>query len=565
MTSAPKEPNNEDVSKPVPSAKQGKAHKGEPSPHRGFKTDETNDAPHPGQPHRESTDPIHKFETDTPPSMDNAAELPTFAYPISQSPRPLSESAVSGHTQSSVVRHFEAVKSSELGGEPLARKGFFRAIGVVSVVTMPLLWLGMSLRGKKNTPLARRAELRGKTRVQRPKDVPLIWLHAVSVGEARSALLMVEALTEQYPHSHFLLTTRTATAAIVVQRSQLQNLIHQYTPWECTIWINRFLRHWKPDFAIWFESELWPVLLPKAQAYCPTVLVQARLSAESWKKWDSGAWGSAASLLQGLLGGFDAVFVQNPEQQSVFRQAGAARVHFHGNMKHVPPQGGYHEALAVVLQQLQRHSQGQMWAGLSTHSPEEKKLSISHFMISESHEQVISVIVPRHPQRGATIKSEIESTGLACWLYSETVHTPEGMARMCDHLRRGGVLIVDVIGAVGTVCSFVKVVFVGGSWVPLGGHNLAEPAHAGCVVMHGPKMWNFDALVTALHAEFAVEMVADGGILADRVTFYLNNPKVAEQKGIRAHNWVAQQRDIPSKIVQGMVPYLPVAVSHHSD
>ena len=334
----------------------------------------------------------------------------------------------------------------------------------------------------------------------------LIWLHAASLGETVS-ILPVLAVLAQEPGT-ILLTTGTVTSQrLLVQRlpdlGLGERVIHRFVPLDVPAWVARFLDHWRPDAAAFVESEIWPNILgAAARRGIPLMLINARLSARSL-----GRWQMAPRTVRTILGWFTVIHPQSQLDGDRFAALGAARVLPAGNLKlAAPPLPADNQALSHLTSLIG----GPAWVAASLHRGEDELVLAAHRRLSATHPGLLTIIVPRHPDRGEAIAA------LAGGAPRRSLGQPPP--------RGGGVWVVDTVGELGLVFRLAPVAFVGGSLVRHGGQNPAEPARLGRAVAVGPNTANFADMVILLRDGGALVEVADAQALSDWVDARLRDP-----------------------------------------
>ncbi len=348
-------------------------------------------------------------------------------------------------------------------------------------------------RGKEDP--ARLSERRGEAAARPPGR--LLWLHAASVGETLSVLPVLHALAERAPDLAMLVTTGTVTAAAILRQrlppALAARVLHRFVPLDVPGWAARFLDGWRPDAAVFVESELWPNLIAAAAARgIPLALVNARMSARS-----AGRWRLAPALGRDLLAAFAVVLAQSAADAARLRGLGAGAVRCLGNLKYAaPPLPADPVALAALRDAVGRRP---VLLGASTHPGEEAVLLAAHRLLAERLPDLLTVIVPRHPERGAAVAALAQ--GRATGLVPGLAATRRGAGGMPD--RGTAVYVADTLGELGLFYRLAGACLVGGSLVPHGGQNPLEPARLGCPILLGPHTWNF--------AEPVARLLAAGG------------------------------------------------------
>jgi 3-deoxy-D-manno-octulosonic-acid transferase len=384
-----------------------------------------------------------------------------------------------------------------------------------------LLHLRRRRAGGREDP-ARFPERLGKASRPRP-DGRLLWLHAASVGESLSVVPLVERLLAGRPEWSVLVTTGTVTSARLMTDRLPARAIHQYVPVDRAAWVGRFLDHWRPDAAVWVESEFWPNLIGMtARRGCPMALIQGRVSDRSFATWQKHPW-----LARALLRPFSLVLGQSNEDARRLFVLGAERADCLGNLKAAAPPL---PAAEVALETL-RAAVGDRprWLAASTHAGEEALAVAAHRRLAAAHRGLLTVIVPRHPPRGDALRAELDAAGV------RVAQRSRGEAPGPDR----DVYLADTVGDLGLFYRLCPVAFIGKSLkVPAGeggGQNPLEAARLGCAVLFGPRMENFPLAAERLTAAGAAEQVADADDLARRLDALLAAPETAAAMGRAGH------------------------------
>lgn len=381
-------------------------------------------------------------------------------------------------------------------------------------------------------------ERRGIASVPRPGG-PLVWIHAASVGEAVSMLSLADRLARS-PGLRLLITTGTVTSARLLAGRMPAGAIHQYVPVDRIGWVRSFLDHWRPDLALWVESELWPNLVRETRRRrIPMLLVNARMSERSFRRW---RW--APGLARDLLAGFDLCLAQSETAAGRLAALGAANVRTVGNLKFaadpLPADGAETARLAAAIGDRPR------WLAVSTHAGEEEAAAAVHRAVARRHHGLLTIIVPRHPARGPAILRDLKKDGLAVALRS----AGEPISADTD------IYLADGMGELGLFFSVAEVVFVGGSLVGHGGHNPIEPARLGCAVLFGPHMGNFATIAAAFLAAGAARQVADPPALAHAVDEMLAAPDARAAAIAAGAALAADNQRVLDRVMDALAPYL---------
>ncbi len=355
-------------------------------------------------------------------------------------------------------------------------------------------------QGKEDT--TRLDERRGRPGLPRPPG-RLVWFHAASVGESLSLLEVIRRLHEHDAGLNFLVTTGTVSSATVLAARLPPRCLHQFAPVDIRPWVRRFLDHWRPDLAIWTESEFWPAMLCETHARgIPMLLLNARLSERSARRW---RWLPGAA--QALVSRFAAVQAQDDLTAQALRRLGvaAARIAVTGTLKEgMPPLPCDEAERARIARQIAGRP---VWVAASTHDGEEALVARAQDQAARSVLRLLLVLVPRHPDRGAAIAAALEAEG------HRVARRSVGALPGADT----SIYLADTLGELGLWYRLAPTSFIGGSLVDRGGHNPFEPAALGSAILHGPYVRNFADIYARLSAAGGARLVRDAGSLATAV------------------------------------------------
>lgn len=372
-------------------------------------------------------------------------------------------------------------------------------------------------------------------------DGPLIWIHAASVGESLSALPLIGRLRARSGAPLILVTTGTVTSAELMAARLPEGAFHQYVPVDSLPWVERFLDHWRPDLALWLESELWPNLIAcTGRRGIPMVLVNGRLSERSYRNWRR-----LPITIGALMGCFDLVMAQNQTYAQRFRTLGARRIEVPGNLKYAAAPLPFEQATLDAL--TTRFAADPIWLAASTHPGEEEIVADAHKAIAAEIPGLVTVIAPRHPRRGGDVADLMRRKGLAA--IQRSMESP-GATDQPE------IYVADTLGELGAFYRHVEIAFVGGSLVPKGGQNPIEPALLDCAILHGPHVENFADVYADLTEAGGARQVASGTELAAMVAELLATSSTRETM-IRAGRTVAEdQHAVINRVVEQIDPFL---------
>ena len=391
----------------------------------------------------------------------------------------------------------------------------------------PGIWRGLGERFGRGSPL--------------PAPV---WLHAASVGEVQAAAVLVAALRERDALLPLLVTTTTA-AGLARARALFtaSGIAVRYAPLDLPGAVRRFMRRVRPRLALILETEIWPNLFRAcAAAQVPLVLVSARISERSARRY---RW--LGHTLREALASVVQVAAQTAADAGRFAALGvpAERIAVTGNLKAdlSIPESVLENGLRL---RAQLAPQRPVWVAGSTHDIEEQQVLLAHRTVLQQHPAALLVLVPRHPRRFAAV---------AEWLQREQIRfvRRSGGEPVTD---RTQVLLVDAMGELLAFYAAGEVAFVGGSLVPVGGHNLLEPAALSRPVLTGPYHANAREILQALQAVDGVRVVSDGAQLGQVVAELLADAGARQRLGAQAQQVVTAGRGACTRIMTLLGPLL---------
>jgi 3-deoxy-D-manno-octulosonic-acid transferase len=353
-------------------------------------------------------------------------------------------------------------------------------------------------------------ERRGTTEIARPPG-PLVWVHGASVGELVAAIPLIERIRER--QFVVLVTTGTTTSAELAERRLPPDVIHQFVPYDVPAFVARFLDHWRPDLALFVESDLWPnMILGSAERGIPLIVVNGRLSERSFKRWQA-----MPQTIEALFRRVDLCLARTAVDADRFEALGAPRIMTTGNLKlDVPALPVDERQFALMRTAVIGRT---VIAAASTHLGEEAAVIDAHRRLKNSFPGLLTIIVPRHPERGAGIVAAATAAGL--------VPAQRSAGRLPDP--RTDIYVCDTLGELGIIFRVTPIVFMGGSLIPHGGQNPIEAIKLGAAILHGPHVANFKDIYAALDQHHGAELVPDAGRLTVRLGAWLKDAKERER------------------------------------
>lgn len=411
----------------------------------------------------------------------------------------------------------------------------YRLISVAAGSVVPLFLARRVRHGKEHR--VRLAERRGEAGAARPRG-PLVWLHGASVGELASVLPLIERIAAR--GIVILVTTGTVTSGEVAEQRLPTGVIHQFLPIDVPRYVRRFLDYWQPDLALFVESDLWPNLVIETSTRAvPMILVNGRLSERSFQRWRY-----LPRTIGNLLQRFDLCLARTPADAGRFVQLGAPRVITSGNLKldvPAPP------ADAVELEILADAFAGRpVIAATSTHAGEEDAVVAAHTSLRNNFPGLLTLIAPRHPERGGGVATIAKAAGLTAAQRSRG-ERPQATT---------DIYVADTMGELGLIYRLAPIVFVGGSLIRHGGQNPIEPAKLGAAILHGPHVWNFAELYDALDTAHGAAMVADADRLVAGLAAWLGDAAARTRVAQAARATVEGLGGALERTLQSLEPYL---------
>jgi len=379
----------------------------------------------------------------------------------------------------------------------------------------------------------------GDASATRPNG-PLVWLHASSVGESLSMLSLIKRLRRERPEVVILMTSGTVSSARILENRLPPGVIHQFVPVDRMSWVRRFLDHWQPDLVLWVESEFWPGVLSEVKRRAiPAMLMNARISARSWRGWRRAPW-----MIRRILQTFDLCMAQTELDAERLRDLGAVNIACPGNLKFAAePLPADPDTLAALEAATAARPR---WLAFSTHPGEEEIIALAHRILVRNLPDILTIIVPRHPARGPEIENILAASG--------TTVSVRSRSQLPD--KNIGFLLADTMGELGVFFRLTDIAFVGGSLVPHGGQNPIEPARLGCAIVHGPHMENFLAIEGELNTAGASSVATTAEEIAREVGTLLSNAGMRQRRVAAARSVADGKFSIMDAVFMHLDPVL---------
>lgn len=356
-----------------------------------------------------------------------------------------------------------------------------------------------------------------------------IWVHAVSLGETIAAIPFIKALKKSYPDIPLLVTNMTPTGAARVKAVLGNMVLQSYVPYDTPDAVERFLSRINPLVAIIMETEMWPNLLAECKKReIPVMLANARLSAKSAK-----GYSRVGSLTRDMLSAINVIAAQATADAERFIALGAAKekVKVVGNIKFDIEPAADLPAKSIALRE-QLGAERPTWIAASTHEGEEEIILAAHRLICEKIKNALLILVPRHPERFDAMTKLAEQQAFNVARRSKNEPCTPNI----------NVYMGDTVGELMLLYSVADVAFVGGSFVPVGGHNMLEPAVLHKAIITGPHLFNFAEISTMLFKADGMIQVENANQLAEKTMEFLTNADYRKKFGENAYSVVQANR-----------------------
>lgn len=371
-----------------------------------------------------------------------------------------------------------------------------------------------------------------------------VWFHAVSVGEAEAAFPLIRRLQKQHPNTPVLVTTTTPTGSARVQSVLGESVYHVYLPYDIPVILKRFFQTFKPAMLVVLEKEIWPNLFRQCgENDIPLLIVNARLSARSARSYRL-----IQALVKPALSQVDKILAQTEEDRMRFIEIGAdpGKVEVSGNLKFdidVP------QALIEQGQQLRRELfPGRfVWIIASTHAGEEKLFFEQYYELKNYIPKLLLLLVPRHPERFEPVRQLAEQHSLKVVKRSEKklVNT------------KTDVYLADTMGELKMLYAAADVAFVGGSLVPVGGHNILEPLAIGVPVLFGPDMINFKQIARNVLQQQAAIQCQSAEASSEYLLKLYRDPDMRQKMIEQGYHFIRQNQGALQKSCAVIQTYWP--------
>ena len=366
------------------------------------------------------------------------------------------------------------------------------------------LWL-RSLKKKEDS--FRYKEKLGYTNLNARPNI--IWFHVASLGEIKS----IHSIIKHYQNNkniNLLITSVTLSSyEYFNQNLKNDNTFHQYAPLDSPIVINRFLKFWKPKLSILVESEIWPNMIFQTSQKCKIVLLNARISKKSFRKWKF-----LRNNFKNILNRFDFILPQSHETIEILKFFDYEKYELIGNIKYINTDVNLPNIIKI-------NNDFKAWAAMSVHHDEIDHIINIHKNISSIEKNFITFLIPRHLNNIKNIENKIQKQNIAFQKISKQ--------NKIDNF--SGIVLVDKFGIADDIFNKIKIVFMGGSFINHGGQNPIEPVKYGCKILSGKNIFNFTEIYEELVNKKIAKIVNDQSELEEQLLIYLNNKTISDNVG----------------------------------
>ena len=360
----------------------------------------------------------------------------------------------------------------------------------------------------------------------------LIWMHGASVGECLSMLPLIQKLLNEDKELHIMVTSGTVTSANLMKKRLPERAFHHYFPIDFPFFTARLVRHFKPNAVFWFESEFWPnALYAFKKEKVPLILLNGRISDKSFRRWKKLPF-----IIKPLLDCFTLTLGQSPENEERLKALGSPATACVGNIKCASPASPYSkEELEKLKNQIGNRP---CWCGASTHNNEEEMMADIHLNLKNDFPDLLTICVPRHPNRADALQNMFEKKGLC------VARRSKGQKIAANTQ----IYLADTIGEMGLLYQLAPIVFVGGSLIPFGGQNMLEPMYWGKTVFVGPHAFNFRAFMAEGKKQKALREVPNVPALQEQIRYFLMHPEDGKRIGDRAHQMAISEMAVLDRL-----------------
>jgi len=404
---------------------------------------------------------------------------------------------------------------------------------IISILILPFLTLYIFYRALKGKENYHRIKERFGFSSQKKPQKEMVWIHAVSVGETNSSLVLLDELLKSLPEISIIFTTTTLTSATILA-NKIQNyngrVIHQFLPLDSYFIVKKFLNFWQPKKIFFVESEIWPNFIYEAKkARASMVLVNGRMSEKSFSRWLF-----AKKIGFNIFDFFTFIFAQSNDDKNRFSQLTAQEIIFYGNLKSQALNLKFDEKELEKLES--QINERPFWLASSTHKGEEEIIIAAHKELQKEFPNILTILVPRHPNRAAEIKNLLAGINFSQRSAGQIINN------------QTAIYLADSLGELGLFYTLSDFAFIGGSLQKLGGHNPFEAIKLNCAVISGKYVFNFAEIYEKLLTKNAC-LIVETNELPKVISNFLKDKKLLQSQIERAAKAIDDFDDIAKKIV----------------
>ena len=355
---------------------------------------------------------------------------------------------------------------------------FYRLLTYIILIISPIILIFRLIKKKENIiRFKEKFSIISKLR----KQGKLIWFHGASVGEITSVVPLLEKLEKRKDIKQILITSSTLSSSKIIKKLKLKKVVHQFYPLDVNFITKNFLDYWRPDLAIFIDSEIWPnMLINLKHRSVKILLLNARITKKTFKRWKI-----IKHFAKEILGNFSLVFVSNNETKGYLNYFGIKNILSLGNIKYAETT----KKTEKINNNLNNFLESKFyWCASSTHKGEEEICLNVHLKLKLIFKDLVTIIIPRHVERKSEIIDLIKEKNL-------NYHCHSWNTKIKEH---SNIYLVDTYGETKKFFRNADNVFLGGSLIRHGGQNPLEPARYGCKIIHGPNVDNFKEIFDTL-------------------------------------------------------------------
>ena len=379
----------------------------------------------------------------------------------------------------------------------------YQIIFTILIVFSPLVIIFRILKNKEHK---RRFVEKFSLPTKRRIKGNLLWFHGASVGEILSIIPLIKNYEKNDSIKQILITSSTLSSSKVLEKFNFRKVVHQFYPIDQVYFINKFLNYWRPNLAIFIESEIWPCMFKIInEKKIPLILLNARLTKKTFLKWFK-----LKNFSISVFKNITVAFPQNHETKTYLEKFQTNKIIRLGNLKFAGDELKNFEQINFKLKN--QFKDKKIWVASSTHANEEVFCAKAHIELKKKIKNLITIIIPRHVHRSRNIISEIENLNLKVVCHSSKLKS----------LKNTDIYIIDTFGETKKFHKVGSSVFLGGSIVKRGGHNPLEAARFGAKILHGPNVDNFKDVYKLLKSLKVAKKIQTPKKLASSIKFRKN-------------------------------------------